>query len=199
MAEKMLIKESSGLFIFTYCDYVTVCFLIKFILDASFTVEGDLHVDWLLGGLPLVHKFHKDLFPLRGPLEAPDVHWVLGLRVKIVIDDRNDNSIRLVIFWIFWETLPLWNKSPEGVVGLDRSAPLGHAAYVELVTVCRQSGVVGASQKMIQVIPCSRNTPIIPLGIKLDLLNESLVILPVGQHILDVALVNLRAEGLVAD
>ena len=104
-----------------------------------------------------------------------------------------------MIFGIFRETLTFWNKSPEGVVGLDGSAPLGHAANVELVAVCWQSGIVGASQEMIQVIPCSRNTPIITLGIKLDLFNESLVILPVGQHVLNVALVNLGAEGLVAN
>ena len=104
-----------------------------------------------------------------------------------------------MIFWIFRKTLTFWYKSPEGVVGLDGSAPLGHAADVEFVAVCGQSGVVGAGQEMIEVIPRSRNSPIIPLGIKLDLFYEGLVILPVGQHVLNVALVYLGAEWLVAN
>ena len=37
-----------------------------------------------------------------------------------------------MVLWILWKALPLGYEAAQHVVGVDRAAPLGHAADVQL-------------------------------------------------------------------
>ena len=68
-----------------------------------------------------------------------------------------------------------------------------------MIDVTWQGGIVGAGQEMVKMIPSSWQATIIALGIIFLHLQELFIILPVSQHILDVALVNLGAQRLVTN
>ena len=175
-------------------DNISIGLLVKLVLNGSLGIVGHLHEGRLLLLLPLVHELHEDFLPGHRPLQPPHVLRLLRVLVVVVDDQGHNDSVGYVVLRRRREWLSLGDEPTEGVVRLYRTTPFAHAADSKLVAGPCQSWVVCTRQEVVEVRPRSLSVAVPAFGVDLLHVQELFVVLPIGEHVLDVALLDLRAE-----